>query len=324
MRQAAGTETPGLSLVAVGGYGRAELCPRSDIDVMLVHDRRVDVGEIAERLWYPVWEQELHLGHSVCTVRDALGLGADDLDTATALLSARLVAGDPAPVAELAAGALERWRRRPRQVLSQLADRVERRHEKAGEVAFRSEPDLKEGRGGLRDVHALRWAEAARPILFEGDADVLRRCVRHAPGCEGRAPAPDGSADERVGVGAPGGRRGRVGHVGRGRADGSSRGGGPHHRVDERRCVAAGLRLDAWIVWSQGIQGSASPRPGCGRRGRRWSWTTVPPPTTRRSCSAPRRPRPAWAPSSNAGRSNVSPRRPRRGWSHGPTRPVSD
>jgi [protein-PII] uridylyltransferase len=173
LQQAAGTETPGLSLVAVGGYGRAELCPRSDIDVMLVHDRRVDVATIAERLWYPVWEQELHLGHSVCTVRDALRLGADDLDTATALLSARLVAGDPQPVAELAAGALDRWRRRPRLVLLQLAERVEERHQKAGDVAFGSEPDLKEGRGGLRDVHALRWAEAAQPILFEEDAVVL-------------------------------------------------------------------------------------------------------------------------------------------------------
>lgn len=173
MQQAAGTEARGLSLVAVGGYGRAELCPRSDIDVMLVHDRRVDVATIAERLWYPVWEQELHLGHSVCTVRDALRLGADDLDTATALLSARFVSGDPQPVAELAAGALDRWRRRPRLVLSQLAERVEQRHQKAGDVAFGSEPDLKEGRGGLRDVHALRWAETAQPILFDQDAAVL-------------------------------------------------------------------------------------------------------------------------------------------------------
>ena len=91
--------TPGIALVPVGGYGRAELCPQSDIDVMLVHDRRVDVTAIAERVWYPVWDQELHLGHSVCTVRDALALGADDLDTATSLLSARLVAGDPGPAA---------------------------------------------------------------------------------------------------------------------------------------------------------------------------------------------------------------------------------
>jgi [protein-PII] uridylyltransferase len=173
LQEAGGTETSGLSLVAVGGYGRAELCPRSDIDVMLVHDRRVDVTAIAERLWYPVWEQELHLGHSVCTVRDALALGADDLDTATSLLSARLVAGDPAQVAKLAAGALDRWRRRSRLVLSELAERVERRHEKAGEVAFRSEPDLKDGRGGLRDVHALRWAEAVERIVFDEDVAVL-------------------------------------------------------------------------------------------------------------------------------------------------------
>ena len=173
LQQAGGTETPGLALVAVGGYGRAELCPRSDIDVMLVHDRRLEVAAIAERLWYPVWEQELHLGHSVCTVRDALALGANDLDTATALLSARLVAGDAAPVADLATAARDRWRSRPGPVLSELAERVERRHEKAGEVAFRAEPDLKEGRGGLRDAHALWWAEAARPILLDVDTAVL-------------------------------------------------------------------------------------------------------------------------------------------------------
>jgi [protein-PII] uridylyltransferase len=92
-------------------------------------------------------------------VRDALALGADDLDTATSLLSARLVAGDPSPAANLAAGAFDRWRKRSPQVLWQVADRVEQRHEKAGDNAFRPEPDLKEGRGGLRDVHALRWAE---------------------------------------------------------------------------------------------------------------------------------------------------------------------
>jgi [protein-PII] uridylyltransferase len=173
LQQVVGSEASGISLVAVGGYGRAELCPRSDIDVMLVHDRRVDVAAIAERLWYPVWDQELHLSHSVCTVRDALALAANDLDTATSLLSARLVAGDAEPVAALTAGALDRWRRHPGHVLSQLAERVERRHEKAGDVAFRAEPDLKEGRGGLRDVHALWWAEAAQPILFDVDAAIL-------------------------------------------------------------------------------------------------------------------------------------------------------
>src|SRR5437899_204433 len=64
----------GLALVAVGGYGRSELCPQSDIDVMLVHDRRSDVAAIADRVWYPIWDQGLHLGHAVCTVREALAL----------------------------------------------------------------------------------------------------------------------------------------------------------------------------------------------------------------------------------------------------------
>jgi [protein-PII] uridylyltransferase len=173
LHHAGGTATSGIALVAVGGYGRAELCPQSDIDVMLVHDRRVDISAIAERIWYPIWDQELHLGHSVCTVRDALALGADDLDTATSLLSARLVAGDPGPAANLAAGAFDRWRKRSPQVLWQIADRVEQRHEKAGDNAFRPEPDLKEGRGGLRDVHALRWAEAAHEVLFDEDAAAL-------------------------------------------------------------------------------------------------------------------------------------------------------
>ena len=173
LQHARGTATSGVALVAVGGYGRAELCPQSDIDVMLVHDRRVDISAIAERIWYPVWDQELHLGHSVCTVRDALALGADDLDTATSLLSARLVAGDPGPAANLAAGAFGRWRKRSPDVLWQIADRVEQRHDKAGDNAFRPEPDLKEGRGGLRDVHALRWAEAARQVLFDEDAAAI-------------------------------------------------------------------------------------------------------------------------------------------------------
>src|SRR5258708_23077047 len=93
LTEAAGDAVEGLALVAVGGFGRAELCPQSDIDLYLVHDRR-DVSTIAQRIWYPIWDEALHLGHSVCTVREALALASDDLDTATTLLSARHIAGD--------------------------------------------------------------------------------------------------------------------------------------------------------------------------------------------------------------------------------------
>ncbi|MBI2708931.1 MAG: [protein-PII] uridylyltransferase [Actinobacteria bacterium] len=163
----------GLALVATGGYGRAELCPGSDLDVMLVHAGRGDVGEVAGRLWYPVWDAGLKLGHAVRTVKEAVALASDDLDTATALLDVRLLAGDARLSSDLTVRAAERWQKRGRRWLARLADSVESRHDRAGEVAFLLEPDLKEGRGGLRDVHALRWAERAHQVLLDADLRSL-------------------------------------------------------------------------------------------------------------------------------------------------------
>jgi len=171
--RATGGNRDGLALVAVGGFGRSELCPQSDIDVMLVSERRPDVAAVADRVWYPVWDEGLHLGHSVCTVREALQLADGDMDTATALLSARHVAGDPALTARLATGAKAQWERRSKRWLADLGARVDERHQTAGEVAFRLEPNLKEGRGGLRDVHALHWAQAGRRFILDHDAGAL-------------------------------------------------------------------------------------------------------------------------------------------------------
>ncbi len=175
---AASPPASGVALVAVGGYGRSELCPSSDIDLMLLRDKRVDVRAIAERIWYPIWDEGLKLGHSVCTVREALGLASDDLDTATALLSARHITGDAALTAELAQRAREQWSSKGARWLTQLEARVATRHADAGEVAFRLEPDLKDGRGGMRDVHALRWGEAARRVLLHHDDRELDEAYR--------------------------------------------------------------------------------------------------------------------------------------------------
>jgi [protein-PII] uridylyltransferase len=164
-----GGEPAGVALVAVGGYGRAELSLQSDIDVVLLHDRRKDIGQLADRVWYPIWDARMKLGHSVRTVKEALALAADDLDTATGLLQVRHLAGDRRLTDELAAKAELQWRKRAKRWLAAMAARVRERHARAGEVAFLLEPDLKEGRGGLRDVHALGWAQAARSILWEAD-----------------------------------------------------------------------------------------------------------------------------------------------------------
>jgi len=163
----------GISLVAVGGYGRQELSPQSDIDLLLLHDAKVDVAEVAQRLWYPIWDEGLKLGHAVRTVKDALALAADDLDTATSLLSSRHLAGDAGLTAELADKSAALWRKRSKRWLAELSRTVRVRHDRAGEVAFLLEPDLKDGRGGLRDVHAIHWAEQADTVMLEGDDEAL-------------------------------------------------------------------------------------------------------------------------------------------------------
>ena len=163
----------GLSLVAIGGFGRGDLAPASDLDLLLLHRSKMPPAQVAEKLWYPIWDEGLKLGHAVRTVAEALELAGEDLDTATSLLSCRHLAGDAELTAELATLARAQWRKKAKRYLGILRTSVAARQEQAGEVAFLLEPDLKEGRGGLRDIHALRWAEQARGVLEDGDAEAL-------------------------------------------------------------------------------------------------------------------------------------------------------
>ena len=137
--------------------------------MVLLHRGNGDVAAIANRLWYPLWDAGLQLGHGVRTVKEALSLAAGDLDTATSLLDARLVAGDQRLADALAEGADADWRKKGGRRLEEMARRVVERHERHGDLAFLLEPDLKESKGGLRDVHALRWAAAAgAPVAVNG------------------------------------------------------------------------------------------------------------------------------------------------------------
>src|SRR5580704_3885287 len=148
----------GVALVAVGGYGRKELLPRSDLDVLLLHSGRDDIAGIADRIWYPVWDSGAELDHAVRTVPQARRVARADLKVALGLLSARHVAGDPDLTERLRAGALEDWRSAAPARLAELHDA---RDKASGELAFLLEPDLKEARGGLRDVHAIQAVAAA-------------------------------------------------------------------------------------------------------------------------------------------------------------------
>ncbi|HLZ38860.1 MAG TPA: [protein-PII] uridylyltransferase [Mycobacteriales bacterium] len=152
---------PDVALVAVGGYGRRELTPGSDLDVLLVHRDRRDVAALAERVWYPLWDSGVPLDHAVRTVAETAAVAAGDLRAALGLLDARHVAGDRALTEELRRRLLTEWRASAPRRLPDLVAAVRARWDRADELAFLVEPDLKEARGGLRDMGVLRALAAA-------------------------------------------------------------------------------------------------------------------------------------------------------------------
>nr|WP_168511582.1 [protein-PII] uridylyltransferase [Streptomyces sp. S1D4-11]QIY98517.1 [protein-PII] uridylyltransferase [Streptomyces sp. S1D4-11] len=171
----------GVSLVAVGGYGRGELSPRSDLDLLLLHDGADSgaVAALADRIWYPIWDLGLALDHSVRTPGEARKTAGGDLKVQLGLLDARHVAGDLGLTAGLRTAVLADWRNQAPKRLPELQELCAERAERQGELQYLLEPDLKEARGGLRDATALRavaasWlADAPR----EGLADARRRLL---------------------------------------------------------------------------------------------------------------------------------------------------
>ncbi|MFE7584131.1 [protein-PII] uridylyltransferase [Streptomyces gardneri] len=161
---AAAAPPRGTALVAVGGYGRAELSPRSDLDLLLLHDGSADkaaVAALADRIWYPVWDLGLALDHSVRTPAEARTTAGEDLKVQLGLLDARHVAGDTALVAALRTTVLADWRNQAPRRLPELDELCRERADRMGELQFLLEPDLKEARGGLRDAQVLRAVAAS-------------------------------------------------------------------------------------------------------------------------------------------------------------------
>ncbi|QYA97112.1 [protein-PII] uridylyltransferase [Streptomyces anulatus] len=170
------------ALVAVGGYGRGELSPRSDLDLLLLHDGSADaaaLAALADSVWYPVWDLGLALDHSVRTPGEARKTAGEDLKVQLGLLDARPVAGDLGLVASLRTAILADWRNQAPKRLPALHELCQERAERMGELQFLLEPDLKEARGGLRDATALRavaasWvADAPREGLAEARRTLL-------------------------------------------------------------------------------------------------------------------------------------------------------
>lgn len=151
-----------VALIAIGGYGRGELAPASDIDLLLVHDGEhpAAVAALAESLLYPLWDAGLSVGHAVRTPLDCLAFAAGRVDAATAMLDARPVAGDEALAEQVRAEVLGWVREDPRGFAVRLWEAMLERHRRYGTVSHHLEPDVKEGSGGLRDVQTLGWLAA--------------------------------------------------------------------------------------------------------------------------------------------------------------------
>jgi len=169
-------------LVALGGYGRRELAPYSDIDLMFLYRPEVAavVPELVRQILHQLWDVGFQVGHSVRTIQDCLELASTDLTIRTSMMEARFLAGSPQLFQEFR-------RRYFRRVVARGADRFiehkleerRREYEKFGETVYLLEPNVKKSKGGLRDLHLLQWAGMARhqaaTILDLSDRGILSR-----------------------------------------------------------------------------------------------------------------------------------------------------
>ncbi len=150
----------GTALVALGGYGRQEHFPFSDVDLMVLHDDRHPdaVIEVSEAVFYPLWDAGLDVGHGVRTIPICIEDAINDFFFRVAMLDARLICGDEALLGEL----LKSFRQefiegRRREFVQLMMDHREERHQRFGDHAYLLEPNIKESRGGFRDIQAALW-----------------------------------------------------------------------------------------------------------------------------------------------------------------------
>jgi [protein-PII] uridylyltransferase len=156
-----------LAIAAVGGFGRGELTPGSDLDIAIIHTGSLsekELSELVNKILYPLWDKNIKIDYSVRTRTEMRGAAHDDLKVAMGLLDIRLICGNADLVASVQVDSLESWRKNSKNFLPQLETSLTERHQRMGELAYLLEPDIKEARGGLRDITALRAIAASSAI----------------------------------------------------------------------------------------------------------------------------------------------------------------
>ncbi|KMW58293.1 [Protein-PII] uridylyltransferase [Candidatus Rhodobacter oscarellae] len=156
------TEGERFSVIAVGGYGRAEMAPHSDVDLLFLVPYKMTpwAESVVESMLYILWDLHLKVGQASRSVRDCLRLGREDYTIRTSLLEHRFLCGDAEPAAELRHKLWSDLFRNTATefVEAKLAERTAR-HQKQGGQRYMVEPNVKEGKGGLRDLQSLFWID---------------------------------------------------------------------------------------------------------------------------------------------------------------------
>jgi [protein-PII] uridylyltransferase len=154
------TEAERVAVLAVGGYGRAEMAPHSDVDLLFLTPWKTTpwAESMIESMLYMLWDLKLKVGHATRTVKDCIRLGREDITIRTALLEHRFVSGDEALAKELDDKLWSELFRNtgPQFIEAKLVERGER-HKRQGGQRYVLEPNVKEGKGGLRDLQTLYW-----------------------------------------------------------------------------------------------------------------------------------------------------------------------
>ncbi|MBI3007321.1 MAG: [protein-PII] uridylyltransferase [candidate division NC10 bacterium] len=153
------------ALVALGGYGRRELCPASDVDIMFLYQGEVGrtMHALVHFLLHLLWDVGFTVGHAVRTPNDCRKMAEEDLRSRTSMMEGRFLAGEPALFERLrkAVGGAMARRKAQEYIRAKLAEQAAR-HEKYGGSLYLQEPHIKEGVGGLRDAHTALWVSAAQ------------------------------------------------------------------------------------------------------------------------------------------------------------------
>lgn len=153
------------AIVALGGYGRAEQCVYSDVDLLFLFEKKVPrvAEELVREIVYPLWDMGLDVGHATRSIKECLALARKDVEVLTAILDARFICGMSPLFIKLMDQVRTKFiNPKPDLIISWLVETNRERHRRFGDSAYLLEPNFKEGQGGLRDYHTMLWIAKIR------------------------------------------------------------------------------------------------------------------------------------------------------------------